>query len=99
MSDQQEAVTRDIFGNEVSIKFGDGTPKKNRDTPRGNASPIGSGPAGETCRTCAHSYCYECAKRYWKCDLVKPTHSPKTDIRLKWAACSQWEKRIEETKT
>lgn len=95
MNEQQTVVTRDLFGNEVSVKFGDGVPKKNRDTPKGNAAPIGSGPAGETCKTCRHSYCFTYAKRYWKCDLVKPTSGAGTDIRLKWAACSRWERKPE----
>lgn len=72
--------------------------KKSKDTPKGNAAPIGSGPQGETCKTCSHSYCQTYAKRYWKCDLVKATCSPSTDIRLKWAACSRWEKKPETEK-
>lgn len=67
--------------------------KAKRGQPKGNAAPIGSGPAGETCKTCAHSYCVKCAKTYHKCDLVKATGGPGTDIRLKWAACSRWEKK------
>lgn len=92
-----EAVkTTDLFGNEITIKFGDpAAAKKLRDKARGSAAPIGSGPQGETCKTCAHSYNHEYAKRYWKCDLVKATASPRTDIRLKWAACARWEKKPE----
>lgn len=67
---------------------------KSKNAARGNAAPIGSGPQGETCKTCIHSYSSEMASRYWKCDLVKATHSPKTDIRLKWASCSRWEKKV-----
>lgn len=88
----EEVTTRDLFGNEVSIKFGDAV-KKKRDVARGSAAPIGSGPAGETCKTCVHSYAHRMAGTYWKCDLVKPTHGPATDIRLKWAACSRFEKK------
>lgn len=62
-------------------------------SPKGNAAPIGGGPTGETCGTCAHAYCVEYAKRYHKCRLVKATRGPGTDIRLKWAACSRFEKR------
>lgn len=58
---------------------------------KGCAAPIGSGPKGETCRTCVHSYCRTFAKSYWKCDLVKATCGTGTDIRLKWAACARWE--------
>lgn len=62
--------------------------------PRGYAAPIGAGPAGETCKSCTHarSSSYRSVKTYWKCALVKPTHGPGTDIRLKWAACARWEK-------
>jgi len=100
MSDAQTSTTRDLFGNEIKIKFGDpGAKKKLSLQPRGNAAPIGSGPAGETCRTCSHAYCHKMAGSYWKCALVKPTHSTKTDIRLKWAACARWVKREEESET
>lgn len=67
--------------------------KAKRGQPKGNASPIGSGPTGETCRTCAHARCIKFAKTYHKCALVTPTAGPGTDIRLKWPACSQWAKR------
>ncbi len=79
-------MSADLFGWDQPMK-----PKgKLRDCARGNAAPRGSGPEGETCKTCVHSYHYEYAKRYWKCD----------DIRLKWAACARWEKKPEpETKT
>jgi hypothetical protein len=64
--------------------------KAKKGQPKGNAAPIGSGPEGETCGTCAHSYRIQLAKTYHKCALVKATGGPGTDIRLKWAACSQW---------
>lgn len=64
---------------------------KRNDAARGNAAPIGSGPQGETCKTCIHAVCRTYSKRYWKCDLVKATCGPGSDIRLKWAACSRWE--------
>ena len=65
--------------------------KAQRGQPKGNAAPIGSGPTGETCRTCRHAYSVGYSKNYWKCSLVKATGGPGTDIRLKWAACSRWE--------
>ena len=72
-------------------------PKKKRDeSARGSAAPIGTGPAGETCRTCAHVRSHTTAKTYYKCALVKATCGPKTDIRLKWAACSKWEKNLKQ---
>lgn len=69
--------------------------KSKRGQPKGNAAPIGSGPTGQTCGSCKHSYCVEYAKRYHKCRLVKATGGPGTDIRLKWAACSRWEAKPE----
>lgn len=51
----------------------------------------GSGPKGETCRTCDNATCKEHhGKRYWKCSLVVPTFGPGTDIRLKTPACRAW---------
>ena len=51
-------------------------------------SPVGSGPPGETCRTCRHAtkvgvHDYS----YWKCGLIEQTRGTGTDIRLKWPAC------------
>lgn len=65
--------------------------KPKRGRAKGNAAPVGSGPAGETCGTCRHARYHETAKRYWKCALVKSTSGPGTDIRLKWPACSKWQ--------
>lgn len=73
--------------------------KSKRGQPNGNAAPIGSGPAGETCGSCKHSYCVQYAKRYHKCRLVKATGGPGTDIRLKWAACSRWEAKPNDNQT
>lgn len=67
------------------------TIKAKRGQPKGFAAPIGSGPQGETCKSCQHAYCRSFAKTYWKCALVKATGGPGSDIRLKWAACSRWE--------
>jgi len=59
----------------------------------GYAARPGSGPAGESCRTCACSYSKALGKNYWKCSLVKATGGPGTDIRLKSPACSQWRRK------
>lgn len=66
----------------------------NKDTPRGYAAKPGSGPAGETCRTCQHSCPIRHHDRnYWKCAHLRPnwTHGPGTDIRLKSPACTYWQ--------
>ena len=61
----------------------------------GYASPPGHGPAGETCGTCAHSRCsvIPSGRRFWKCNLRRPTGGPGTDIRLKSPACRRWERQ------
>lgn len=70
--------------------------KRRDETPRGYAAPPGTGPEGEKCGTCVHSYRRGgCAGGYYKCRLVKPTRSTRTDIRLKSPACSRWERKAE----
>jgi hypothetical protein len=68
--------------------------KRSQPTP----APIGSGPEGETCKTCRHACAAEWhGKRYWKCRLApKWTHGGGTDIRLRWAACYEWAARAAE---
>lgn len=58
--------------------------------PAGYAAPPGTGPTGETCATCKFAARY---KRYAKCraNEARWTNGPKTDIRLRMAACSKWE--------
>lgn len=79
--------TESLFGWDQPMK----PTKAKRGQPKGNAAPIGSGPAGETCGACKNAYCRQYSKKYWKCRLVKETHGPGSDIRRKWAACSRWE--------
>lgn len=52
----------------------------------------GTGPAGETCRTCNNAtlHTIPSGSRFWKCALVKATGGPGTDIRLKTPACRAW---------
>ena len=60
---------------------------------KGYAATPGSGPKGETCRTCKHARQRGGGSRaYWKCDLIKPTRGPGSDIRLKSPACWRFEK-------
>lgn len=56
---------------------------------------IGSGPDGETCKTCRHVFRNKMAKTYYKCDLMREywTGGAGTDIRLRWPACKYWEPR------
>lgn len=90
---------KDLFGQTISVEEAreieaHGKKRRRNTMAKGNAAPRGSGPAGETCGTCANAYCLNYSKRYWKCRLVKATGGPATDIRLKWAACSRWEAKI-----
>ena len=59
---------------------------------RGHAAMPGTGPNGETCRSCLHSVCKSLAKNYWKCELAKArwTGGGATDVRLRDPACAKW---------
>ena len=66
-------------------------PQVHRPRRRGHAAIPGTGPQGETCRTCVHLVRRQRAKTYLKCDLVKWTSGAGTDVRAKDPACSRWE--------
>jgi hypothetical protein len=75
----------DLFGQEIKSE------EKKKGQPKGYAYPPGTGPTGETCKTCEHSYRRQGGSNaYFKCDLVPPTNGPGTDIRLKSPACFKW---------
>lgn len=64
---------------------------------RGYAATPGTGPQGETCRSCKH-YAHNRgsegrSKPYPKCGLMRPlwTNGPGTDIKARSPACSKWE--------
>lgn len=59
----------------------------------GHAAPPGTGPAGETCRTCAHLHREQLAKTYLKCSLMRRfwTGGYGTDIRASDPACKAWQ--------
>ena len=60
--------------------------------PKGDAKPPGSGPANETCKSCAHIRRVATGSRkiFRKCGLLDAhwTRGPGTDIRADSAACS-----------
>ena len=60
---------------------------------RGHADTPGTGPIGETCKSCAH-YCVVSyrAGKHRKCGAMQRwwTHGPGTDIRAGDPACSVW---------
>ena len=60
----------------------------------GHAWQIGTGPAGETCKTCKHYTLRQFAKAYRKCGLMRQhwTGGPGTDIKASDPACKKWEK-------
>lgn len=53
----------------------------------------GTGPAGETCKTCKHIYRKHMSKTYLKCALTQRwwTGGGGTDIKAGSPACSKWE--------
>lgn len=71
--------------------------KRKATQPKGHAQPPGSGPAGETCGTCAaYSRINDgTAGTFRKCGKAqhKWTHGPGSDIRKRDAACTEWEKK------
>lgn len=61
---------------------------------RGHAAPPGTGPAGETCGSCANLIRKRMSKTYLKCELTRIvwTGGAGTDVRARDPACSRWEK-------
>ena len=61
---------------------------------RGYAAVPGTGPKGETCKTCQHIYRKRMSKTYIKCALMKRfwTGGAGTDIKAASPACRNWEK-------
>jgi hypothetical protein len=61
--------------------------------PRGYAAIPGTGPAGETCGSCAHMVRRRLGGVYRKCGLMRAqwTGGAKTDIKATSPACSRWE--------
>lgn len=86
----------DLFGHpipEKSLPPAPGERGKRKPTkPNGYAAVPGTGPAGETCRTCAY-YRVGGRGRYRKCALERYrwTSGPGTDIRASSPACKKWE--------
>jgi len=62
--------------------------------PNGYAKPPGSGPAGETCKSCDHIRRTQSdgGNQFRKCGLLEAhwTRGPGTDILAGAAACSLW---------
>lgn len=85
-------MDKDLFGNDIDYKH-DGNGKRGRNAnPKGYAGRPGSGPDGETCRSCTH-YVVKPGGRYRKCGLLRWrwTNGAGTDILAGSPACEKWE--------
>lgn len=72
-------------------------PRRSRPLDKAHPYPMGSGPPGQSCGTCAKRVAFEYHnKTYFKCHVLKAswTHGAATDIRCKDPACRSWEPRI-----
>jgi hypothetical protein len=72
---------------------------------KGYAATPGTGPAGETCKTCLH-YTHGRnsdgrGKKFPKCGLMRPiwTHGPGTDIKASSPACAKFEPAGQRTRS
>lgn len=92
-------MTTDLFGVETKQPepVAPGVKTRRKTVPKGYAAPPGSGPDGETCRSCRH-YAHKGggAKSYPACGLMASswTNGPGTDIKAKSPACRRWEKPL-----
>lgn len=89
----------DLFGNPIIPDGPAMTPAERRKltrrepVPKGYAAEPGTGPEGETCRTCKHHAIMQYAKSYHKCELRRATWTGGrgTDILVRSPACKMWE--------
>lgn len=71
----------------------DSAQRQRRVRKKGHAAWPGTGPAGETCRSCAHYRSHQSGVRtHPKCFLARAawTRGPGSDIRAKDPACEKW---------
>ncbi len=90
MDDKQ----RDLLGQLMAAPVRVSKKRQRREpTPRGYAGIPGTGPAGETCKTCKHLFRNQQARVYLKCDLNRArwTGGGGSDVRAKSPACKFWE--------
>lgn len=95
---------KDWRGNEVTVEEArvllrgkDPTKPRKRSKdpePAGYADQPGTGPAGETCKTCRHLFRNRLAKTYLKCRLAAAiwTGGRKTDVLAGSPACRLWDR-------
>ena len=67
--------------------------KRKTTTPQGHAGKPGTGPTGESCKTCEHLTRLMMGKTYLKCALTRAswTGGQGSDVRARDAACWKWE--------
>lgn len=84
----------DLFGQEIVEQ------PKTAGQPKGYSAPPGTGPVGQTCKTCRHCRRLHWNKRknFYKCVLIAKrwTQSYGTDIRLRSPACRNWQSEDDE---
>lgn len=88
-------MTTDLFGNEV-VEPVSNPPSKRKTTPaKGYAERPGTGPTGETCKTCRYKYANEMrsGRVFWKCCLMVHcwTSGRGSDILVNSPACKRWQ--------
>lgn len=91
----------DLFGNEITEEEARQLLKRRKQSaqqPKGYAALPGTGPAGETCKTCKNLIRRQFSKTYLKCGLMRAhwTGGKGSDIRAKTPACRNWEKIVDE---
>ncbi len=84
---------RDMFGREITEDQARKIAKRKDPTPAGYAAPPGTGPHGESCKSCANLFRNRQGKVYLKCKLMeyKWTGGRKTDVLASAPACREWQ--------
>jgi hypothetical protein len=89
----------DLFGETVVIEISEAKGVRKPTRPNGYAAPPGTGPAGETCKSCEHAVRVSgnTANTYRKCALMREhwTGGPGSDILFRSPACRLWEREKE----
>lgn len=95
----RNAGMKDLFGNEITLEEARKLVRGRAGQPNGYAARPGSGPAGETCGSCANCVRVRGGRKvYNKCKLLQHvwTSSYGTDIRRKAPACQFWKPECKE---
>ena len=87
----------DLFGVKCVEEISEA--KRKPTQPKGYAATPGTGPEGETCKTCEHAVRVSgnTANTYRKCALMREhwTGGPGSDILFRSPACRHWEREKE----